>query len=209
MSVRRNLEFLIDQARTNPNALASITGVPQPTIHRILTGESKDPRTETLRKLADFFGVTVADLRDESFAPAQQTKTGANVWRVAPGSRRVPLIAYPDAARQRQGKGMADGYILTDQELSDDAFAVELVNESMAPDFKPGDRVICDPAVRPQPGDFLIAEHAGQPVFGRYRPRQDSTFELVQLNPDYPTLTLSPDSIIATMLEHRRYRRAR
>lgn len=62
--VKKNLEWLIDQRGTNPHELQRVTGVPQPTIHRILTGESTDPRTKTLQPLARFFGVCVADLRD-------------------------------------------------------------------------------------------------------------------------------------------------
>lgn len=53
-----------------PYALASETGVPQPTIFRILTGESNDPRTKTLQPLANHFGVTVAELRDKDLAAA-------------------------------------------------------------------------------------------------------------------------------------------
>jgi phage repressor protein C with HTH and peptisase S24 domain/DNA-binding Xre family transcriptional regulator len=62
--IKKNLEWLIAQGKTNPYELQRTTGVPQPTIHRILTGESNDPRTKTLEPLADFFKVTVADLRD-------------------------------------------------------------------------------------------------------------------------------------------------
>lgn len=62
--VAKNLEFLIDKRKTNPYALEKATGVKQPTIHRILTGESADPRTSTLQPLADYFGVTVSSLRD-------------------------------------------------------------------------------------------------------------------------------------------------
>lgn len=47
----------------NPTVLAKATGVQQPTIHRILKGESDDPRTATLQPLADYFGVTVEFLR--------------------------------------------------------------------------------------------------------------------------------------------------
>lgn len=62
--MRENLAYLIDRARTNPTALSGQTGVPQSTIWRILNGESEDPRTSTLQKLADFFGVTVQDMRE-------------------------------------------------------------------------------------------------------------------------------------------------
>jgi len=62
--VKKNLEWLINQGRTNAYELQRATGVPQPTIHRILSGESTDPRTKTLQPLADYFRVSVADLRD-------------------------------------------------------------------------------------------------------------------------------------------------
>ena len=45
-------------------ALSEATLVPQPTIHRILSGESRDPRTDTLEPIAKFFGLTVSALRD-------------------------------------------------------------------------------------------------------------------------------------------------
>lgn len=63
--VGRNLQRLIDAADTNPTRLALETGVPQPTIHRILSGESRDPRTGTLKKLAARLGTTAEALRAE------------------------------------------------------------------------------------------------------------------------------------------------
>lgn len=57
--------------KITPYALASETGVPQPTIFRILTGESNDPRTKTLQPLAMHFGITVADLRDRDLSSPQ------------------------------------------------------------------------------------------------------------------------------------------
>ena len=53
------------------NKLAQRTGVPQPTIHRILSGKVKDPRDGTLRPLAAFFGVTVEQLRTQLPTAAQ------------------------------------------------------------------------------------------------------------------------------------------
>ncbi len=61
--LRRNLSYLIARHGTNPTVLARATGVPQPTIHRILKGESDDPRTATLEPLASHFNITVEFLR--------------------------------------------------------------------------------------------------------------------------------------------------
>jgi transcriptional regulator with XRE-family HTH domain len=65
--VRKNLQWLMGE-KISPYALASATKVPQPTIFRILTGESSDPRTSTLEPLATYFGIAVADLRDRDLA---------------------------------------------------------------------------------------------------------------------------------------------
>lgn len=213
--MRQNIAYLIEQRRTNANALAVAAGVPQPTVHRILSGESLDPRTSTLKKLADQLGVTVNDLRERDLArEAQQLLPNSNVLARVGGSRRVPLIRYSEATTARVAGGLVSGsssvaHLLTDQELSDGAFAVELVDDSMSPEFRPGDRVVLDPAIRPLPGDYVLARFGvpPAPVFGRYRPRQDGSFELAPLNPDYPTLALPGDSVVATMAEHRRYRR--
>jgi transcriptional regulator with XRE-family HTH domain len=58
-----NLRFLLTESGISENDLAEQTGVPQPTINRILRGLSRDPRDGTLRPLAEFFGVTVEELR--------------------------------------------------------------------------------------------------------------------------------------------------
>lgn len=61
--LQKNLQYLLGTHGTNPTALAAATGVTQPTIHRILTGESRDPRTQNLEKIASYFNVTAEQLR--------------------------------------------------------------------------------------------------------------------------------------------------
>lgn len=43
----------------------AIPGMKQPTIYRILSGESKDPKTPTLKRIADYFRVSIDDLRGD------------------------------------------------------------------------------------------------------------------------------------------------
>lgn len=65
-TVAERLQRLIDSVPgMNPTRLSRETGVPQPTIFRILRGQSLDPDTATLRPLAERFGKTVAQLRGE------------------------------------------------------------------------------------------------------------------------------------------------
>lgn len=55
----------MDREELGENQLSRQTGVPQPTIHRILAGKVEDPRDGTLRPLAEHFGVTVEQLRTQ------------------------------------------------------------------------------------------------------------------------------------------------
>ncbi|KAG1243050.1 hypothetical protein G6F65_022664 [Rhizopus arrhizus] len=83
--------------------------------------------------------------------------------------------------------------------------------------FNEGDIVVIDPEVEPLPGDFVVAKNGEhEATFKKYRPRGVTergavVFELVPLNPDYPSLRsdISAIQIIGTMVEHRRYRKRR
>jgi SOS-response transcriptional repressor LexA len=143
-----------------------------------------------------------------------------NVGPATVGARPIPLISYVQAGAwtdvvDSYQPGDADEFLLTDMELSSNAFALEIKGDSMLPEFKPGDRVIIDPVVCPQPGDYVVAKNGeDEATFKKYRPRGvnehgDVVFELVPLNEDYPSMRsdVTPIRIVGTMVEHRKYRK--
>jgi SOS-response transcriptional repressor LexA len=225
--VKKNLEWLIEKRRTNPHELQRVTGVPQPTIHRILTGESTDPRTKTLQPLADFFGISVSDLRDRELSAAPGAAVppafDENVKPAPMGTRPIPVISAVQAGALRDMDSPyepGDGYAIEytdDMGLSRWTFALDIEGQSMMPEFRPGDRVIVDPEVSPNPGDFVVARNTSdQATFKKYRPRGidhsgNMIFELVPLNDDYPTLRSDTEHLIVlgVLMEHRKkYRRS-
>lgn len=138
------------------------------------------------------------------------------------GVIRIPLISYVQAGVWTEvvdnfHPGDAEDWLMTDLKLSVHAFALEIKGDSMLPEFKPGDRVIIDPDVAPLPGDFVAAKNGeDEATFKKYRPRGsdaqgNAVFELVPLNDDFPSIRsdLQPIKIVGTMVEHRKYRRAR
>lgn len=144
----------------------------------------------------------------------------ANVRPAEVGRRRIPLISSVQAGLMHETvtpfpAGGAFEYLLTDLDLSDSAFALEIEGRSMEPDFREGDRIIVDPAVRAIPGDFVVATNGrDEATFKQYRPRGVNAtgaevFELVPLNPEYPTISSEsyPVRVVGVMVEHRRYRR--
>ena len=168
---------------------------------------------EMLQKISAALGCTVADL----FAGEEGA---ANVAPAPLGTRRIPLISYVQAGHMTEAidsyaVGDAAEWMLTDLDLSINAFALRIKGDSMMPEFHEGDTVIIDPSVAPLPGDYVVAKNGdNEATFKKYRPRGinergDQVFELVPLNEDYPSMRsdLSHIQIIGTMVEHRRYRK--
>ena len=198
--------------------LAQACGISVAAIGRFLLGGSSEITTETLKILARGLGVTPFDiLKPPSLSELRRT---SNVSNASLGTKRVPLISYVQAGSWREAidnypPGQGSEWLLTDLQLSGNAFALEIRGDSMLPDFMPNDRVIIDPAVVPQPGDFVVAKNAEEgATFKKYRPRGIGAdgreiIELTPLNPDYPVMRsdVTPIHIIGTMIEHRRYRR--
>jgi SOS-response transcriptional repressor LexA len=168
---------------------------------------------EMLGKIAKALGCSVAELFiGEEGAP--------NVGPAPLGSRRIPLISHVQAGHMTEAvdpyaSGDADDWLITDLDLSSNAFALEIKGDSMLPEFSPGDRVIIDPSIQPDPGNYVVAKNGdNEATFKKYRPRGvnergEHVFELVPLNEDYPSMRsdITHIQIIGTMVEHRRYRK--
>lgn len=146
-----------------------------------------------------------------------------NVKPALMGSRPVPVISAVQAGALRDMESPyepGDGYAIEytdDTGLSRWTFALDIEGLSMMPEFRPGDRVIVDPEVSPNPGDFVVARNgSNQATFKKYRPRGidqqgNMVFELVPLNEDYPTLRSDAENLIVlgVLMEHRKkYRRS-
>lgn len=83
-------------------------------------------------------------------------------------------------------------------ELSADAFALKMVDESMTPEIRVGDVLVIDPAVLPKPGDFVVVKIAGKNdvIVCQYKKLSytSSEFELMTLNDHWPNIKVSDDA---------------
>lgn len=78
-----NLAYLIAKRDTNPTQLSKATGVPQPTIKRILDGTSQKPHDVTLAPLAQYFGLTAYVVRYAKLEEADQNPEGEEAKKIA------------------------------------------------------------------------------------------------------------------------------
>ncbi|WP_348995941.1 XRE family transcriptional regulator [Achromobacter sp. HNDS-1] len=219
------LKFALALRGVTASALARHLGIKPQAIYQVQSGASGAMNASNAAATADFLRIPIRWLTDgegkpptaETSAPAAPLTFDANVKPAAVGVHRVPLINYVQAGELTEigsaFSGEAMEYLMTDLDLSAHAFALEIVGQSMAPMFTPGDRIIVDQEVCPRPGDFVVARNGGyEATFKKFRPRGIDTngrevFELVPLNDDYPTLysDREPLLIIGTMVELRKY----
>ncbi|AIU29335.1 peptidase S24 [Pandoraea pnomenusa] len=221
-TLAERLTECFEDSGAKPAELARACGIKQPSINDWMSGRTKNISGENLLLAAQFFKVNpwwLATGKGHKTLDGGTSGIG-NVMPAPIGQRRIPLISSVQAGRMTEAlepfpPGAAFEYLLTDLDLSDHAFALEIEGQSMEPDFKEGDRIIVDPALQPQPGDFVVAKNGREEAtFKKYRPRGigqggREVFELVPLNDDYPTINSEhePARIIGVMVEHRRYRR--
>ena len=215
-----NLQLLREQAGTLV-ALAQIAETSPAYLGQILNG-MRGLGDALARKLETRCGKPLGWMdTDHSAGEKERPSFDENVVPAAPALRPIPVISSVQAGALRDmdspyppGAGYA--YEYTDQDLSKWAFALDVEGISMMPEFRPGDRIIIEPEIAPNPGDFVIARNGtDQATFKKYRPRGiDATgnmvFELVPLNDDYPTLRSDTEhlTVIGVMTEHRKkYRR--
>lgn len=196
----RTLARLMREHDISQNELARLTNVPQPTIQRIISGESKEPRRSNLAKLAAYFGVTVAYLT-----------AGFDNGRIAneaPEIRRVMIINWKDIVDwidnpRRDEPPDNSTYTHATVPLSAAAFALTVSDDSMAGEFLPGTVIICDPSKAPTSGNYVIAREtaASLPTFKQYIIDGARSY-LKPLNTAYPTILCTDEcEILAVVVQ--------
>ena len=143
--------------------------------------------------------------------PSQTTGTSLVFGKIEPSQH------FSLTSRMAEGGIIfSDGIVADGQSYLNESM---LTGESKPVEKKTGDKVIIDPEIRPNPGDYVAAKCCGkeEATFKKYKARGTDTngnelFDLVPLNGDWETIHAGPDNpcqIIGTMLVHIRYRAGR
>lgn len=147
-----------------------------------------------------------------------ETDTGFNNVRLVDTPlRKIPLLDFVQAGAFLECgydgiNSLGDSYTTYENSRPECVFSLEVAGMSMSPDFMPGDKLVVDASKSPYPGCFVIAQNGShEATFKKYRAvgydeHGRETFELVPLNPDYPTMdsTKQEIRIIGVVVEHLR-----
>lgn len=214
MTLKERINLAMNLRGISQEKLAEKAGMAQSSVWKITAGESKSSR-----KIVELANALKVDPNWLATGVGEMERKSDSLKIDSFTIKKIPIINYVQAGNWTGVCNDCDfEYILANEDISDNSFALKIKGLSMNPDFKENDLIVIDPTVRPTAGDFVVAmndEH--EATFKKYQydgHDQDGRehFILVALNPDYQYKMLSRErdiKIIGTMVEHRIFRRKR
>lgn len=203
--------------------LARAVGVKPPSVSDWLSGKSKTMEGENLLKASNFLSVNPAWLAtgvgkpnvSESEAAEPTNNSFSNVVFNEIPLRKIPVLDFVQAGMFYETgydgiNPKGETYTTYQSSKPESVFSLEVSGLSMTPDFNPGDKLVVDASKPPYPGCYVIAQNGShEATFKKYRAigydeHGRETFELIPLNPDFPTMdsTKQEIRIIGVVVEH-------
>lgn len=193
-------------------------GITQSALSQLETGLVSS--SSHLPSIANFLGVNAYWLQTgngDMFVDAAPESSFSNVQPNAAPLHKIPVLDFVQAGLFHEcgydginPKG--DTYTTYQNAKPECVFSLEVSGLSMAPEFNPGDKLVVDASKPPYPGCYVIAQNGShEATFKKYRAigydeHGRETFELIPLNPDFPTMNSVQQEIriIGVVVEHLR-----
>lgn len=186
--------------------LARLTGLPQPTIHHILSGSTKNPRKKALEELSNFFSVSVNELTGLETLPAVIPDVIKEDLQIS----TIPIIewdslkTWPSEANKIHDKQE----ILINKKIAKNSFALIMPDDSMEPLFQKNSLLIFDSGKNPKDRDFVIVNLSKEGVVLFNRLFSENNILYLRQNMEDGSLKLtrldqSNDHILGTLIEAR------
>lgn len=136
--VSKILKSLMFKKNINTSQLARDLNLPQQTLQRIVSGTSPNPHQKTLKPIADFFNLSVDQLKGAS--PLPKTHITTDLPTVQNNqARHIPVIDFSDILQYiEKPEDNPLETITIDRDDEDSDFATLLPDMSMSPYFPKG-----------------------------------------------------------------------
>ena len=202
------LKRLMFQNNINVSQLARETKLPQQTLQRLVAGLSNNPHKKTVDTLADFFGLTHAQLKGETILPKHlDNQLLANTQ---PAIQQIPILSWDDIEHYLKNpkKTRTEKFILTNSGLSEKQFALSMNDSSMHPNVPENSTLIFEPSkpIKDRALVLVKLNHNNTIVFRQLLLDGDLQY-LKPFNQDLNTFTLrklgKKDKILAVLCEYR------
>lgn len=137
----------------NEAELSRRTHIPQPTLHKILTGKTEDPRFSTLQQLASFFQLTVDEIANGITGSFESKETRINSIPIISWRDCVENFAFTKTLSIASWKNW-----ISVENAPEGAFGIEST-ASAEPRFPRGTILIVAPNIYPKDGDLVIVKY--------------------------------------------------
>lgn len=201
------LKVLMFKKNIKTARLARELNIPQQTLQRIVTGASAHPHLSSLRPIANYFGISLAQLKGDEALADDLLSTDFPGSKL--GVRNIPLVDWGDLTLDFDAKNFSkSNTIFIDESLGADCFSLKMNDMSMEPYFPQGSTLIFDPDKRPKDRSFVLVviSETRTAVFRQVLVDGDYRY-LKPLNPDLNTFSMrilkKDDIIIAGLVECR------
>lgn len=190
----RNIQVLMkEKGIENVTELARRTRIPQPTMHRLISGEIKEPKYSLLKQVASYFKVPVSEIVEKDIG---SSKLSSNVIKAEEKFqfRAIPVLGKAQLGSEGYWEvleypiGYGDGYIKWPTR-DPDAFAFKCTGDSMKPRIKNGEYVVIEPNHTYLPGDeVFIKTSEGEAMVKTFLYERDGVIVVISINENHPPL---------------------
>ncbi len=147
----------------------------------------REPDAETLKKIADYFKVSVDYLIDNNFEYKPKNKKGIKIPVLGKVQAGVPVEAIEDIIDYEE--------ITEEMARQGDFFALQVRGESMEPKFSEGDVVIVLKQTTVETGDIAIVLVNSNDATIKKIKRTESGIALIPLNPTFDVMFYTNEEI--------------
>ena len=150
------LTKLMENHGLSSTELARLTGVVQPVIYRIASGETDNPKIETLIPLANYFGITINELIGVNLPEKNKTRS-LSIFN------EVPLLNWDQLATLPNLQNIKiSNYTNSHIKLSKSSFAIKLTNDVFNPKFLKDSILFFEIELKPENLDFVLIKFLEQ-----------------------------------------------
>jgi len=204
LKLSTNLRALMSEfPGLNESELARRTGIGQPVVHRICSGETDNPKVATLSPIANFFTVSISQLIGDE--PLPDSRIPGSYSQNIQTYQRIPILEWHQVVTWPELRvvGKHVPTLLTNQDIGKQGYAVLVTDTTMEPRFPEGTRLLINHDLTPRNRDFVIVHIEGEemPHFKQLL-IDGNNYYLKPFNPDFRAFQLDkPYRLLGTMVE--------
>lgn len=189
------LKFLLERHQLTETELSRRINLGQPVIHRIASGETRNPKLETLSPIANYFQISINQLIGDEPLPLVHNELSD---ALPAQLRSVPLLSWDQVSHWPKLKKMPIGSdcVYTDLVLSQQGFAVKVQDTTMRPRFPEETLLLVEPEIKPTDRSYVIFKmaHKPQAVFRQFF-TDGNSYYLNPMNPAFEKLVIGSEDI--------------